>query len=158
MSEHVVFTAGQPLTAGDLQNLGGPITMFTPTLTATTTAPTLGTGGEAKGWWCRQSGIVTGGVIFRFGTSGVNAGSGTYEVLLPVNILDIGFFEQNLGAGMAFDSSAVDDRVCEAYWVPSATDRIRIRAEGAGTFTNTTPWTWAASDHFAVSFEYPGNF
>lgn len=56
---------------------------WTPTLTAATTNPTLGSGSAVRG----QRVVVNGWAHFTlaivFGTSGVNAGSGTYTVSRP---------------------------------------------------------------------------
>lgn len=63
--------------------LGG-IQPFVPVLTASTTDPTLGTGGEAHGEY-----IITGPICYYwgmilFGSAGFTAGSGTYRISLPV--------------------------------------------------------------------------
>jgi hypothetical protein len=67
--------AGPCLRSGVLQT-------YTPSLTATTTDPTLGTAGIAEGWYYQIfDQIYTGGEL-RFDT-GFTAGSGTYLVSLP---------------------------------------------------------------------------
>lgn len=57
---------------------------WTPTLTATTTAPTLGTGGSATGGWRYVDGaLVFWWALFVFG-SAADAGVGKYQLALPV--------------------------------------------------------------------------
>ena len=57
---------------------------YTPTLTATTTNPTLGSGGSASGRYTMYGGkFVTCRGTIAFGTSGTNAGSGQYLIALP---------------------------------------------------------------------------
>lgn len=65
------------------QNWGG-YTSYTPTITGSTTDPTLGTSSTAAGRYRQHGTRVWGRVRFKFGASGVNAGSGTYGFLLPV--------------------------------------------------------------------------
>lgn len=64
--------------------LVGAYTSYTPTLTAITTPPTLGTGSSAVGYYKRLGRWVRGKAVITFGTSGVVAGSGYYGLLLPV--------------------------------------------------------------------------
>ena len=62
----------------------GGVASWTPTLTATTTNPTLGTGSSVSGRLFRQGSMVTVWARIQFGTSGVAAGSGVYIINLPV--------------------------------------------------------------------------
>lgn len=57
---------------------------YTPVLTASTTNPTLGTGSSAVGRYRQFGKTVLCRGEFRFGTSGISAGSGQYSMSLPV--------------------------------------------------------------------------
>jgi hypothetical protein len=127
---------------------------YTPTVTASTTNPTLGTGNVASarytlrnGNWCDVRGVV------KFGTSGVSAGTGAYSISLPftsnANITGV-----NVGTGgvYLFDSSG-----------PAAQQAVVFMQNTASTFSmlgnanqvaGTSPWTWAASDYITFTFSY----
>lgn len=62
---------------------------FTPQLTADTTNPTLGTGGTISGYYYRIFDQIYLWGDFRFGTAGINAGSGIYNIVLPFTINDL---------------------------------------------------------------------
>jgi hypothetical protein len=141
-------------------------TDYTPTLTATTTNPTLGTGAVQL-----ASYSVIGETVFyygtiRFGTSGTAAGSGTYEVSLPVDhaatlsSLD----EPILGQFRIRDqSSAAELTNGRGYAVTSAgLDRIQLFYQSTynsalSAITHAAPWAWAASDIIQWSIVYPGD-
>jgi hypothetical protein len=59
-------------------------TAYTPVLTAPTTNPTLGTGATSLGTYMQIGKLIIGSFDISFGTSGFVAGSGVYEVSLPV--------------------------------------------------------------------------
>lgn len=131
-------------------------TSFTPTLMGTTTNPTLGSGGNfaRAGWYSIGPGRVTFGFYFRFGTSGVNAGSGTYQVGLPINAADVhgGNFPA-IGSAQIFDNSASSVQVYNLYVTP-AFDRVEL-VNNSSTITNSSPWAWAASDYLTGTITYP---
>ncbi len=68
--------------------LGGVWQAYTPTLTATTTNPTLGTGSSVYGEYVRVGNAVLCRGTIKFGTAAAAAGSGNYAVSLPVTVLD----------------------------------------------------------------------
>lgn len=156
--------AGEILAAQRLEDLGGPITPFTPTLTAVTTNPTLGTGGTAAMSWSRQGDLVVGRFHVQFGTSGVSAGSGEYFLDLPVTADPGGLGRLVLGAGWLIDSSDSTSTGIKLAVVDLALsqdpggDTIRLMLEGNRTVRHNNPWTWAASDELMGEFSYPGDF
>lgn len=145
------LTAGQVLNASTLNQLGAVWETWTPTLTASTTNPTLGTGSTAAGRYGRVNKTVFGQLTIQFGTSGTNAGVGFYFVSLPIaaqsgNVV--------IGQGYAFDNSAslvrhltvlTDNTTRVGMWIDNATNF----ALAAGT-----PWAWGASDVIRFNFEY----
>lgn len=134
--------------------LGQTVTSpYTPALTAATTNPTLGSGSVASarytlwgGKFCTYMGYIS------FGTSGVNAGSGQYFVSLPVSASASGPAFTS-GSALVRDNSVPDLRNGNCYLVPSATTLSIVG--GDAIVTNTSPWTWAASDymHWNITYE-----
>jgi hypothetical protein len=59
-----------------------PLTAYTPTIIATTTAPTLGTG-NIRGEYQDLRGIIQGTFVVEFLDAGITAGTGEYGIKLP---------------------------------------------------------------------------
>ncbi len=66
----------------------GAYTTYTPTLTGSTTNPTLGSGSSVSGFYKRLGRWVRGKAVITFGSSGTAVGSGYYGLLLPVQPAD----------------------------------------------------------------------
>jgi hypothetical protein len=144
------LTAGQVLTAATMNSIGAAWETWTPTLTASTTNPTLGTGSTATGRYGRVNKIVHGNAQIQFGTAGVAAGSGNYFVSLPVTAQANGVIG---GTWQAYDSSTLT--VYFGSLVLDTTSRVILYYNNPASFvTNATPWTWAASDFIRVWFTY----
>lgn len=145
--------------------LTGAYTSYTPTLTASTTSPTLGTGSSATGYYKRIGRMVTGYCQILFGTTGVAAGSGYYGLLLPVVPANR---NQPIGTGYCYDNSDSGRFVVAAaavstfFWSAATAKAIivntNVAGEGIGTGNNpvgaAAPWTWAASDQILIQFSY----
>lgn len=131
---------------------------FTPTLTAVTTNPTLGTGAITTGRWVERDGWVTYQYRIRFGTSGVAAGSGTYLISLPVPP-STAWANRSVGTGVISDASSggmspvwltVNGTASQivmlfpASW-PSGT---------AASVNHLNTVTWAASDEMTGTVTY----
>jgi hypothetical protein len=132
---------------------------YTPQLTATTTNPTLGTGGIIEGQYIKIGNLVIGNYFIRFGTSGVNAGSGTYRVSLPSQISEIITGNQYVyGSGYVFDLSAGAGRILNnVYSNGNSFVTLGYMETTSNVFSNATnaaPWTWAASDEIQGNFMY----
>ncbi len=105
MANPFPFVSGTTLLASQLNGIG-EWTSYTPVLTATTTNPTLGTGSSSVGSYARIQDLIFYRFVITFGTSGVNAGVGTYRISLPVAAAAITNFTENpLGTTMFTDSS-----------------------------------------------------
>lgn len=122
---------------------------YTPTLTATTTNPTLGSGATQTGRYFQSGDWVHVEGLIRFGSSGTNAGSGVYLVSLPV-AADTSITVKLVGHGtIRDDSSAAHHTV--AYQLSTSTSAlIRYTA----TVNNSSPWGWAANDWIWFTFDY----
>lgn len=143
----------------------GDYDSYTPTITAFTTAPTMGTGATATGRYKRLGHRVVGDAVIVFGSSGVAAGSGYYGLLLPVEPANR---VQLIGIGYLFDYSdntrfvVASASVSPPLWASSLSRAIVVVTNDAGEGFSTgdnpvgaaTPWTWAENDQIVLSFSY----
>lgn len=140
-------SSGQVLTAAKLQEIGASWESWTPALTASTTNPTLGTGGSTAGRYGRIQKVVVGIGLVAFGTAGTAAGSGLYYVSLPITAR---FAGEVIGDWQAYDGTSLW-RV--GSLISDTTTRAYMMYEG--TFVgNTAPWAWSTSDFIRFSFTY----
>lgn len=126
---------------------------YTPTLTAVTTNPTLGTGSTVSGRYNQIGKLVVAQTTIIFGSASVGAGSGAYRVALPVAAQAA---ETILGTGMLYDSSAAQMKHITAIFISSTTAALYLGDAAAAVFevTHANPWTWAANDQIWVKFSY----
>lgn len=129
---------------------------YTPALTATTTNPTLGTGSTIAGTYQQMGKWIVGTAEIVFGTSGVAAGSGNYNISLPVaQVAGAATAGRLVGSGAYFDSSAAAASqwyTVELVAISSTTCRGVI--QGFGSLSATAPVVPAASDQIRIRFEY----
>ena len=145
--------------------LVGAYTSYTPTLTASTTSPTLGTGSSATGYYKQIGRMVHGYASIVWGSSGTAAGSGYYGLLLPVKPANR---DQAIGPGYLLD---YDDQVrfvvasaivAVDLWAAATKKAIivttNVSGEGVATGDNpvgaATPWAWSANDKILLNFSY----
>lgn len=145
--------------------LVGAYDAYTPTLTASTTNPTLGSGSSATGYYKRLGHRVEGYATIQFGSAGVAAGSGYYGLLLPVEPVNR---TRAIGIGYLVDNSdnvrflVASAAVSTPLWAANTSKAIIVvsNAAGAGFFTGANPvgaaapWTWAENDQLLVTFSY----
>jgi hypothetical protein len=127
-------------------------TLYTPTLTAATTNPTLGSGSVQAGEYVQTGRTVHGFAQVSFGTSGTAAGSGTYYVSLPVAAWSTTI---TIGSGFMQDQDTGARKMCIPFTDTST--RVQIFYEAASGFpsvSNSAPWTWAAQDSIWFNFTY----
>lgn len=150
--EYKIWLPGETISDEDLQNMGLQGT-FTPALTASTTNPTLGTGSTATADVQYHQGFVTIRYDIVFGSAGVAAGSGTYQLSLPtLNGVTLGIdadwaSQKPIGMARLRDSNvptvAHDWRFVTDLSFPTT---LLIKNDSGGSVTNAVPWTWAAND------------
>jgi hypothetical protein len=145
------FTTNEIVSAATMDTLlqviaGGS---YTPTLTAVTTNPTLGTGSVRSGRYLHV-GSSSGHewVIYqfdiKFGSSGAAAGSGTYFVDLPVAAAATAPLV--VGAGEARDISGNIVHVLSVRF-DTTTQIAFYYSGGTGSRVSAAiPWTWANDD------------
>lgn len=144
---------------------------YTPTLTAATTAPTLGTGGSAVGEYRILNEFILGTFKLAFGTT-PGAGTGIWGFALPFaadnsfhvvgSSLTTGFGDNDIiGTGYMFDATSTDASG------PAALDVVTISAvsyvrfligayvgKATHAYSPGNPFTVASTDTFTGSFAY----
>lgn len=153
-----VWTPGELLSATDLNDnfdeilpLGSTVTTFTPSLSAATTPPTLGTGATADGKYQRIGDLVWVSYRFVFGSS-MNPGSGAYRLVLPINASAA---TANVGLGVFRLLDSGTTITMAAASVDSGGTFAILSANGSlNAVAHNVPWTWAQNDAIGGSFIY----
>lgn len=135
---------------------------WTPTITGSTTNPTLGTSAVQEGFYCQVGKLVVAQAFITFGTASVAAGSGAYSIPLPVAADTSTNRYMVTGNLYANDSSASVALAGGITMVNGTTysgnGRMFYTAtHPTGTLTEVgaaAPWTWAASDALRATFVY----
>lgn len=110
----------------------------TPTLTAVTTNPVLGTGGTATSRWRQENRIIYYNGEIKFGTAGFSVGSGQYSISLPVAADTtipsryIGTLAVNLGGNWQKSSVFINTSTKMYMWSPSSATSVNDSAMGSG--------------------------
>lgn len=133
------YQSGEDINLDPWRVMGSPIQTYTPELTATTTNPTLGTGGVQLGWWTQANRIVAFWGRIRFGTSGTNPGSGFYRVSLPTAAGTPGVASATLAAGMVLGRGAIRDNNNVVLNSRHATMQLITKTGGTGS-VGTAAW------------------
>ena len=142
---------------------------WVPTLSASTTDPTLGGGTEQQDGMYR---VMLGNMVFgqfhiRFGTSGNNKGSGVYLIDLPFKPVTLPNDRGTvIGTVAVFDNGGVmyDGHLDVAPAVSTTAARMILTGwpkedvtdlpTTAGTVTDVTPFTWSTQDLMRGTFMY----
>lgn len=132
---------------------GPPWPTYNPALTGSTTNPTLGSGSMVEGAYFREGRMVHVRGTVKFGSSGVNAGSGIYNVSLPIAAKSLTTGARHCGSCWANDVSNSD--FTDGSCIIDVTNTNRLILILNGDFaTNTSPWTWAATDSMGWGVTY----
>lgn len=128
---------------------------YTPTLTCyanpgAPTDPTLGAGSTQTGAYLQIGKHVNVTGFIQFGASGTNAGSGGYQITLPVNAA----VARICGHGYAYDQSSGTMEPFTAIVNDATHFLIRYRGASDLRFTQANPWAWAASDFMEFNLAY----
>lgn len=129
---------------------------FTPTLTATTTNPTIGTTGSARlGYYTRgPNSVVTYTFNIEFGT-GMTPGSGQYLISLPITAASQmgGGRPEYWGTGRVQDNGTAYYQA--AYYIPNSNrDVLAIMANQVVMNHNTPIAVPAVGDNFSGTITY----
>jgi hypothetical protein len=128
---------------------------WTPTLTADGGNPNIGSTGTATGRYTQHGDMVHAYGRILFAGAGVNAGSGVYEVALPVTAAaSSGSSPTALGSALLFDASTSTFTTAVAYSLDTGECRIIVSAATNFQVTNAVPWTWVADDAIILTLVY----
>lgn len=131
------------------------MTAYVPTLTAATTNPVLGTGGVAEaeyavfnGKMCNYRGT------FKFGSSGINVGSGQYLISLPFQAnASLTAGSNAVGSFLARDSSG-PTYTAGSTFINSAETRASFIIGSGGLVAHNAPFAWAINDSLTWEITY----
>lgn len=136
--------------------VGASRNSFTPTLGAATTPPTMGTGAVRNSYYSLVPGpycVYTFHILF--GSSGVSAGSGNYNVSLPISpAAPYATGNTALGTCLLADQSTGFFKVGTLF-LASGSSTLGLIVESTTIVSNSAPWTWAAGDYITGSIAYP---
>lgn len=144
---------GQVLTAEIMNQIGAAWETYTPALTSTGTAPTLGTGSVTQGYYTRINKLVIATAYFAFGTSGTSAGTGDYYISLPIT--SVAATAANRGNVWLYDASAATG--WSAIFQISSTTTVQMyKQTGDATIAigAANPFAWAANDQLRALIIY----
>lgn len=135
-------------------------TTYTPTLTATTTNPSLGSGVDVlhEGRYCQvgtgSGSQVSGRGCIQFGTS-PSSGSGSYRVLLPVAAATSGTTFTVIGTASVYNASGGGIKVGVLTLVDSTHAKVLITAAVPNhELGASVPGSWADADSISFEFAY----
>lgn len=148
-----LWPIGQSINVGMIAS--EPWISYTPTLSADTTAPTLGTGAIAQGKYTKIGRTVFGSMVFQFGT-GAAAGSGYYRIALPYASPTPGTGDFIVGSAIMYDNSAGVVRTGSTS-IDGNNQIFRVFHDGGGAInlvSNSAPFVWAQGDKLEFNFTY----
>lgn len=126
---------------------------FTPTLTASVTNPTLGTGGSTLGRYVKHGRLIIYRFFIQFG-SGSNGGNGEYRLSTPVDIsaTSPGSDLFAMGDAVLFDWSVAGHKEL-AVVARRSNNQIKFYVKDATVFHNN-PFVWTDDDRFGGTAIY----
>lgn len=158
------FTVGEVVTAATMNAVRDFMTgvtsgfdgSYTPVLSASTTAPTLGSGSSVVGEYTQDGlhGRVQGHADITAGTSGTTVGSGAYLLNLPVAAITTAVV---VGHGYFFDASTTTTYDVTLRLVTSTSVRLYFTGNSSGSLgagSATVPGTLGINDQLRTWFDY----
>ncbi|HEY0771769.1 MAG TPA: hypothetical protein VGD31_15695, partial [Sphingobacteriaceae bacterium] len=137
---------------------------FTPDLTSTGTKPVLGTGGYIRGFYYQIWDQIYTWCDFRFGTSGINVGTGIYIITLPFTVdssVGASTIMGNapiVGNGATFDDSSIFGSLPLTVHLRSSTQLmfgIKMNSGLGATELSATGYIpWAVNDGVSWSARF----
>lgn len=128
---------------------GGSFSSYSPTWTATTTNPNVGSTGSIVGQYRDDGAVVHYEIAITLGGVGVSAGSGVYEFSLPVTAA-LGIAP----AGLAVFRRGGATFYARLAMTNTAGDKVQLTSDGGTRMTNATPAAPASGDTINISGSY----
>lgn len=149
------WTSGEVVTSADLnairdalKAIGDPWTAYTPTMSAATTDPALGTSSLTGSY--RKLGHTADIHMDLVVGAGFTAGSGAYRFSLPAGVNPINNnASESFGYGEIRDATPAAGYPVLVYYISSTTVGL-IRTDDRTVVTNTNPITWATGDIVSI--------
>lgn len=140
-----IYTGSAWSTIGPVHGAG---TSWTPALTATSVNPTLGSGSVQTGSYFRLGRLIVALGRIKFGASGTAAGSGTYEISMPVTGLGtsamvFGGVRWTISSGSSGGTGVL---------IASSSTKMNVGVSGSANLLTTT--TFAANDDIGFHMVY----
>lgn len=123
---------------------------YTPTLTASSSNPTLGSGSSATGYYVQNGELVSVQISILFGSSGAAAGSGTYRLSLPP-VTPHATQGRFVGSCFVFNDGTARIGVCD---LDPANTRITLWTHSTTGAVSNTLFTSPNDDQVHASFWY----
>lgn len=149
-----------------------PVVSYTPVITATSVAPTLGTTGAIRGEYVEVQGFIFGNYVVEFTGTGITSGTGEYAISLP-SVIDNVFhtvvtsLNSNIGTascigeGFIFDADtfATNGEVALDAATVAGVSYVRMCTEShvgktSRLFRDANPFTMSTGDKFTGTFFY----
>lgn len=112
--------------------------------------PNLGSGFTLEGRYVRVGKLVVASVLIIFGSSGVDAGVGTYVIGLPVAARTA----QNVSIGGGHITDAGVDNYIVDTQIATTSSNMWLIVEAGNIVSNASPFAWGASDRISLSVFY----
>jgi hypothetical protein len=156
MANPFPFTAGQVLTAAQLNGIGEAYTSFTPAWTAVTTNPAIGNG-TLTGAYTQVNKLVFANYTLQIGST-TTFGTGDYRFSFPVTAKNLNNFSAIFSTCFMFDSNLGQMYSATASMVNLGTVfRLNTFPNSTQTVTPfgpTAPFTLAVNDEIYISIVY----
>lgn len=144
------LSAGQVLTAANMNSIGAASETYTPAWTSTGTAPAIGNG-SLTGKYFRINKLIVAYINWTAGST-TTFGTGSYRFSLPITAINTTGYP---GTGTYFDASTFNNYVFMGAFISTTTVQFSWNVGGLnGTWGQLTPVTMAQSDSLVVTLIY----
>lgn len=163
--DYVLDDAGTSTEFGGAGGGGGTWSSYTPTWTATSGTPNVGSTGSLTGSYTQTGKTVMFRVNLVLGGSGISVGTGTWAFSLPVahvappsgigqhGILLGGYYEDLASRAYSSPGGRLKASSTTAFEITYSLDNSS-QVGSANVFGATSPFAWATGDYFSVYGTY----
>ena len=157
MANPFPFTAGQVLTAAQMNSIGEAWIAYTPSWTSGGTQPVLGNG-SITGFYTQVNKIVIARMFLVAGST-TTFGTGSYSFSFPVAAKAVANFGTILSEGLLYDSNIGNGYKMSVNYISGSgtTFRPQVYSNASQAYqvlSSTLPITLAVNDEVSLSFAY----